>query len=145
MLTFNYGSPYFWGKVVLNKSISGCRLVWDLICGTSCFYKSKTEKVTGGGKSAILPNWCCLLSIPVLFTHPWFGSILKPSEDFGFEAILKTFLRNIVLSWGRRRRLIGLKLKIRIYFLLLNVSWCSYPISNFAINWYLWPFSTLKN
>ncbi len=70
MLNPNYGSPYFWDKVVLTKFISGCRMVWDLICGTSCFYKSKTEKVTGGGKSAILPNWCCLLSIRVLFTHP---------------------------------------------------------------------------
>ena len=70
MLIFNYGSPYFWDKVVLTKFISGCRMVWDLICGTSWFYKSKTEKVTGGGKSAILPNWCCLLSITVLFTHP---------------------------------------------------------------------------
>ena len=70
MLTFNYGSPYFWDKVVLTKFISGCRMVWDLICGTSWFYKSKTEKVTGGGMSAILPNWCCLLSITVLFTHP---------------------------------------------------------------------------
>ena len=42
-----------------------------LICGTSWFYKSKTEKVIGGRKSSILPNWCCLLSITVLFTHPW--------------------------------------------------------------------------
>jgi hypothetical protein len=71
MLTFNYGSPYFWHKVVLTKFISGCHMVWDLICGTSWFYKSKTEKVTGGGKSAILPNWCCLLFITVLFTQPW--------------------------------------------------------------------------
>ena len=71
MLTFNYGSPYFWDKVVLTKFISGCHMVWDLICGTSWFYKSKTEKVTGGGMSAILPNWCCLLSITVPFTHPW--------------------------------------------------------------------------
>ena len=70
MLNFYYGSPYFWGKVVLTKFISGCRMVWDLICGTSWFYKSKTEKVTVGGMSAILPNWCCLLSITVLFTQP---------------------------------------------------------------------------
>ena len=63
MLTFNYGSPYFWDKVVLTKFISGCRMVWDLICGTSRSYKSRTEKVTAGRKSAILPNWCCLLSI----------------------------------------------------------------------------------
>ena len=70
MLTFNYGSPYFWDKVVLTKLISGCRMVWDLIFGTSSFYKSKTEKVTGGGMSAILPNCCCLLSITVLSTPP---------------------------------------------------------------------------
>ena len=76
MLTFNYGSPYFWDKVVLTKFISGCRIVWDLICGTSWFYKSKTEKVTVGGKSAILPNWCCLFSIRVLFTHPWVSVVL---------------------------------------------------------------------
>ena len=70
MLTFNYVPPYFWGKVVLTKFISGCRMVWDLISGTSWFFKSKTEKVIGGGKSAILPNWCCLLFIIVLFTQP---------------------------------------------------------------------------
>ena len=73
MLTFNYGSPYFWNKVVLTKFISLCQMVWDLTCGTSWFYKSKTGKVTGGWKSAILPNWCCLLSSTVLFTHPWDG------------------------------------------------------------------------
>ena len=67
---FFYGSPNFWDKVVLTKFISGCRMVWDLICDTSWFYKLKTEKVTGCRKSAILPNWCCLLSITVLFTHP---------------------------------------------------------------------------
>ena len=77
MLNFNYGSPYFWDKVVLTKFISGCRMVWDLICGTSWFYKSKTEKVTGGRKSAILPNWCCLLSITVLFTNPWISGKLR--------------------------------------------------------------------
>ena len=70
MLTFNYGSPYFWDKVVSTKFISGCRMVWDLICGTS--WSQKTEKVTGGRKFAILPNWSCLLSITVLFTHPCF-------------------------------------------------------------------------
>ena len=32
--------------------------------------KSKTEKVICGGKSAILPNCCCLLSITVLSTPP---------------------------------------------------------------------------
>ena len=71
MLIFNYGSPYFWDKIVLTKFISGCRMVWDLIWGMSWFHKSKTEKVTGGGKSAILLNWCCLLCITVHFTHPW--------------------------------------------------------------------------
>ena len=80
MLTFNYGSPYFWDKVVLTKFISGCRMVWDLIFGTSWFYKLKTEKVTGGGMSAILPNWFCLLSITVLFTQPWLVPIGKVYE-----------------------------------------------------------------
>ena len=69
MLTFNYGSPYLWDKFVLTKFISGCHMVWDLICGTSRFYKSKTEKVIGGGMSAILPNWCCLLSITACSLH----------------------------------------------------------------------------
>ena len=70
MLTFNYGSPYFWDKVVLTKLTSGCRMVWDLIGGTSWFYKSRTEKVTAGRKSAILPNWCCLFFITVLSGYP---------------------------------------------------------------------------
>ena len=85
MLTFNYGSPYFWDKVVLTKLISGCHMVWDLICGTSWFYKSKTEKVTGGRMSAILPNWCCLLFITVLSGYPWFVS-------FPLNSYLKTIL-----------------------------------------------------
>ena len=38
-------------------------MVWDLICGTSRSYKTKTGNVTRAGISAILPNWCCLLSI----------------------------------------------------------------------------------
>ena len=81
MLTFNYESPSpFWDKIVLTKFINGCPMDWDLISGTSWFYKSKTEKVTGGGKSAILSNWCCLLCISVLFTHPW--SKLMPENLF---------------------------------------------------------------
>ena len=35
MLTVDYGAPYFWNKVVLTQFISGCRMVLDLICGTS--------------------------------------------------------------------------------------------------------------
>ena len=76
MLSFDYGSPYFWDKVMLTKFISECPMVWYLICGTSWFYKSKTEKVTGGSKPAILPDWCCdcVLSITV---HPmWYGDFL---------------------------------------------------------------------
>ena len=42
-------------------------MVRDLICGAS-----KTEKVTEGRKSAILPNCCCLLVITVLFDPPWY-------------------------------------------------------------------------
>ena len=70
MLTFNYGSTYFSNKVVLTKFISGCRMVWDAILGTSCFYKSKTEEAKRGGKSAILPNWFFRQSITVLSTTP---------------------------------------------------------------------------
>ena len=72
MLPFYYVFKYFSNKVLLTKFISACRMVWDLICGTSWFYKSKPEKVTGGGKSAILPNCCCLLSITVLSTAAWY-------------------------------------------------------------------------
>ena len=35
------------------------------------FLKSKTKKVQRGGKSAILPNWCCQQSITVLSTPPF--------------------------------------------------------------------------
>ena len=45
MLTFDYGSHYFWDKIMLTKFISGCQMAWDLFCGTSWFYKSKTKKV----------------------------------------------------------------------------------------------------
>ena len=64
-------------EIKLNKFISGCLMVSDLICGTSWFYKSKTEKVTGCGKSAILPKCCCLLSITVLLR-----CLLKPLSIF---------------------------------------------------------------
>ena len=43
MLTFNYESPYFWDKVLLTKFISGCRMVWDLICGyLMIIYRSRS-------------------------------------------------------------------------------------------------------
>ena len=96
MLNFNYGSPYFWDKVSLTKFISGCRMVWDLICGISCFYKSKTEKVTGGGKSAILPNWCCLLSITVLFTHPWKVSL---TTLMSLVCMIWILIRNLIKNF----------------------------------------------
>ena len=122
MLTFNYGSPYFWGKVVLPKLISGCRMVWDLICGTSWFYKSKTEKVTGGGKSAILPNWCCLLCITVLFTHPWFE---PEKQTTGVKSLLSWDIYCDLNAEGRRRNCI---------FLL----WIEQELISFKYEWRKW-------
>ena len=51
---------------MVTKFINGCRMVWDLICGTSWSYKWRNEKVRAGRKFAILPNWCCLIFITVL-------------------------------------------------------------------------------
>ena len=101
MLNFNYGSPYFWDKVVLTKFIncSRYRMVWDLICGTSWFYKSKTEKVTGGGKSAILPIWCCLLSITVPFTH--MHRLRTPREEIAFTERPKIHSHSQIFRYGR--------------------------------------------
>ena len=45
MLTFNHVSQYFWDKFVLTKFISGCRMVWDLIFGTSWFKIQKLKKL----------------------------------------------------------------------------------------------------
>ena len=39
------------------------------------FCKSKTEKVKGGGMSANLSNYCCLLSITVHSTPPWITNV----------------------------------------------------------------------
>ena len=86
MFTFNYGSPHF---VVLSKFISLCCMVWDLICGTSWFYKSKTGKVTGGGKSTILPNCCYLLSITVLSTPRANRNKKAPSELISPRSTIK--------------------------------------------------------
>ena len=72
MLTFNYGSTYFSNKVVLTLFIRMCCMVWDLIWGTSPFYKSKAEEVKRGGKSAIRPSWCYWQSITVVSTPPSF-------------------------------------------------------------------------
>ena len=81
MLTFNYGSPYFWDKVVLTKFISGCPMDWDLISGTSWFYKSKTEKVQEAESLPFCPTDAAFfVHISVLFTHPW--SKLMPENLF---------------------------------------------------------------
>ena len=53
MLIFNYGSTYFSNKVMLTDLINGCHMVWDLIWGSSWFYKSKAEEAKVGEKSAI--------------------------------------------------------------------------------------------
>ena len=50
-------------------------MVWDLIWGVSCFYKSKTEEAKRWGKSAIRPISCCRLSITVVSTPP--SSMIK--------------------------------------------------------------------
>ena len=71
MLIFNYGSTYFLDKVALTKFIIACRMVWDLVWGTTlCFHKSKTEKAKRGGKSAIQPILCWWLSLTVVSTPP---------------------------------------------------------------------------
>ena len=70
MLIFNYGSTYFLNKVVLTKYINVCRMIWDLIWGTSCFYKSNTEEAKRGGKSVIQPILCCQLSMTMVSTTP---------------------------------------------------------------------------
>ena len=107
MLTFDYGSPYFWDKVVLTKFISGCRMVWDLICGTSWSYKSRTEKVTAGRKSAILPNWCCLLFITVLSGYPcfmifqiYFQSISLTKRKLWYICINSMYCTSLIKSLG---------------------------------------------
>ena len=61
-------STYFSNKVVLTQFICVRCMVWDLIWGTSSFYKLKIKKVKRGGKSAIRPNWFCRQSITVLST-----------------------------------------------------------------------------
>ena len=92
MLIFNYGSTYFSKKVVLTKFISGCRMVWDFICGTSW--------------SAVLPNWCCLLFITVLSGYPCF----TPQANFSTHNLnfyqMKAmgsdpgyFLKSFILWW----------------------------------------------
>ena len=56
-------------------------MVSNLICGTSWVFKSKTEKVTGGRKSAILTNCCCLLSITVLSTPKAFKGFINGLQN----------------------------------------------------------------
>ena len=68
--------------------------VWDLICGTSWSYKSRTEKVTAGRKSAILPNWCCLLFITVLSGYPCLILILI------ILAISFHFIKHLLPVWA---------------------------------------------
>ena len=48
------GSDIFFNRVVVTKFIEGCRMVWDLIWGISCFFKSKTEEAKRGGEPPIL-------------------------------------------------------------------------------------------
>ena len=95
---------------MLTKFISGCRMVWDLICGTSWFYKSKTEKVTGGGKSAILPNCCCLLSITVIMLRKFTSEIIGKVLGFAMTLLMagKKFERKVFSAsqaWGLQYQL----------------------------------------
>ena len=75
MLIFKHGSTYFLNKVVLTIFINVCRMGWDSIWGTSCFYKSKTEEGKRGGKSAIWPILICRMSTTLVSTPPF--SMLK--------------------------------------------------------------------
>ena len=51
---------------------SAACMVWDLTCGTSWFYKSKTENVTGGRKSDILPK----LMLPSFFNSALYTAVV---------------------------------------------------------------------
>ena len=64
MLIFNYVSACFLGKVVLTKFINACRMVWDLIWGTSCFHNSQSEEAKRGGIEWTL-NSKIIRSIPI--------------------------------------------------------------------------------
>jgi hypothetical protein len=55
--------------ILLTKFINTWRMVWNLIWGTSRFYKSKTEEAKRGRKSAIWSILCWRLSVTVVSTH----------------------------------------------------------------------------
>ena len=95
MVIFNYGFTHFWNKVVLTKFINVCRMVWDLIWGTSCFYKSKTEEAKRWGKSAVQPILCCPPAITVVSTAP--SSMLGACFKVGIGYYLSVC--NINLQW----------------------------------------------
>ena len=83
MLTFNYGSPYFWDKVVyLNSSVGAAwSEIWFVV--PHDFISQKLKKLLEvESRSAILSNWFCLLCITVLFTHPWVNWILQLDQEF---------------------------------------------------------------
>ena len=76
MLSSDDGSLHFWGKIVLTKFISGCRMVWDLICGTSWFNKSKTEsykrrKVCHSAQLMLSSSYNSALYTPVEKAWSW--------------------------------------------------------------------------
>ena len=81
----------------LNSSVGAAwSEIWFMV-QTSWSYKSRTEKVTVGRKSAILPNWCCLLLITVLSDYPCFKPkvmFLKISKIFTSKSFLLNFGRN---------------------------------------------------
>ena len=131
-ILITYGSPYLWDKVVLTKFISGCRMVWDLICGTSWFYKSKTEKVTGGGKSVILPNCFCLLSITVLSSL--YPPVYLPNPGSMHNG-------QLTFTYSTMTNIDHFKLILRVFFFLYSqqrqVS--TFPVSSCTLNLWVFP------
>ena len=95
MLIFNHGSTYFLDKVALTKFINVCRMVWDLIWGTSCFYKSKTEEAKRGGKSAVWPILFCRLSITMVSVPP-FSMVWGIKVQMRLQIVVCPILNDIV-------------------------------------------------
>ena len=82
MLTFDYGSPYFWDKVVLTEFISGCRMVKN--------WKSYRCRKVCHCAQLIMPSFYnCALYTALFHTLKLFSATCKGKKIIGIWLFLK--------------------------------------------------------
>ena len=109
-------------------------IVLELCCDSfrpcppySWSYKSRTEKVTASRKSAILPNWCCLLFITMLSGYPCFYLVIVWSNLLASNHIIGWSWGHTWLIWMKFSENVGV-ISVKIWHLMQFVfTWSNDP------------------